>query len=359
MNVARIAATPLFLVTLAACSSSSNDAPAAPATGTDAGTNGEPAANAPDGPGITGKNCPLTPTGLNLVNVAPVWNGLVVLEANVPGGAPNSFDVQVLDPGSNQWVQSYAPLRQKIDGTYVVLLSPAITEASKGKAFKARIRSRLDGCPPSGWAESATFTLTDPIAGTTWVATIPSGLVNQSFFVNHTGTGTTVGPYVLSDAGVVHTMTFNADGSYAETMSYGIKSQSSTPGDLYDGCAIQLSFVGTWTLRTDGGTPTVLVSTRKPKPGAATTGSTCTAPPISEWDISQAGSSIVVNNTALYLGIDYSPLLNDPPGKPSWSAGDLGNALTNTLGALSDQQGPNTSSVGGSLYPQNFRYLKQ
>lgn len=357
MNLARVASFALF-IPFVACSSSS-ETPAAPAT-TDAGTSGEPAANAPDGPGITGKNCPLTPTNVNIVNVAPVWNGLIVIEAAVPaGGVPSSFDLQVLDPGMNQWVQSYGQMRQKVDGTYTLAFSPSITDASKTKAFKARIRSRLDGCPPSGWTESGTFTLADPISGSTWVANIPPGLVNANIYVNHSGTGTSTGPYALTDAGVVHSMTFNADGSYGETFTYGIKSQSATPGDLYDACQVQLAFVGTWTLRTDGGTPTVILGSRKPKPGAATTGSTCTSPPVAEWDIAQTTPTIRLNNTALYLGIDYSQLLNDPPGKPVWSTGDLGNALTTAMAALNDNQGPNTASVSGSLYPQNFRYTKQ
>lgn len=340
-----------------ACSSSSNNdgTPPPAATGQDGGI----PANAPDGPGITAKNCPATPTNVNIAQAAPVWYGFVQLTATVPGGTPDTLEVQVLDPSTKLWVTTYGRGGQKQDGTFAVSVSPTVDEASKTKEFKARVRARLDGCPPTGWAESPTFTLGNPISGTSWTATIPSALFYQYLNVSHVGTGTSQGPYTLSDADVVHTMTFNADGSYAESFSYGIKSLSTTPGDLYDGCNVHLSYVGTWILRLDG-SPTVSISARKPNPAGVTTGSTCTAPPVSDWTASQPGGAPTrIQPASMYLNIDYQNVLDDPPGKPVWSAGgDLSNALSATLAEICDNVGPNTATINGSLNPQQVRYLK-
>ncbi len=336
-----------------ACSSTSPS----PGSSPDADAGSSTPSN-PEGPGITAKNCPGTPTNLNLVKVAPVWGGVVALEATVPGGVPEFLELHVLDPATGEWIgsyySSYGVIRQKVDGTYLALATMNVREASKAKEFKLRVRARLQGCPPTGWAEGPGFTLTDPLAGTTWTAQVSGAFLNANLYIGHNGAGTSTGPYSADNA--KHAVTFNADGSFAETYEYTIT--SAVNGDLYNNCAFQLSYVGSWSLRLDQGNPQLVLADRKPKPGGATTGSTCSAPPLADLAINQADPAIRIARTSTYLSIDYLPLLDTTPGKPVMGSvgGDVFNA---TLSHIADVAGGDTASVSGSMYPNDIRYYRQ
>jgi hypothetical protein len=344
------------VIVLGACSDDDkSNSPAPASTNADGGPVG-PAD--PSAPGITAKDCPLTPTDVTLDKVAPVWGGLIVVESTVPGGAPDGIDMQILDPGRNEWTYSYGNFRQKADGKYLSFATPNPRESTKGSEFKLRIRARLSGCPPTAWVETPGFTLGDPITGTTWRADIPAGFLNGSVSVQKFGgTGTTTGPYSVTQNPASHQVTFSADGSFAET--YGFTVTSKTNGDLYKDCAFQLTYGGTWKLQFVNDSPNIFISDRKPKAGAATTGSTCAAPPLADLEINQPTTPISIPFQSIGLGMDYAPLRDTPPGKPTWSNNGFANGFNYVTGAVQDVVGPDTSNLTGGVYPSYSTYQKQ
>lgn len=339
------------------CGDDDDDDKGTPAT---AGDGGSTTPVNPEAPGVTAKDCPSAPANINLVKVAPVWSGLIVVEATVDTGAPpTTFDTQMFDPALGEWRTVYAGgLVQRPDGKYVFSFSPDVRESTKAAEHKMRLRSRLDGCPPSAWTETPGFTLGDPITGTTWKLDIPVGLASANVYVSHTGPGsvTTNGPYDVSQEPMSHTITFNADGSLSET--YALKITSKTNGDLYKDCSFQVSFAGKWQLRFVNDNMSVLIYDRKPKADALA-GSTCAAPPLAELAGNQADNTITVQTQSSSLNIDFSPLRLNPPGKPTWST-NLYNGFNNgVFEALSDSEGADTANVSGNAYPQYAYYERQ
>lgn len=346
----------LALAVVPACGDDDDDKHDATVAAADGGSS----VTNPEGPGITAKDCPSAPSNLSIVKVAPVWNGLIVIEASVERGTPESFEWQIWDPALGEFRQFYAGgTAQKPDGRFVFSVSPSVRESTKTAELKVRTRTRLTGCPPSAWAESPGFTLGDPITGTTWRLDLGPSQLSGNIYVNHSGPAvvTSTGPYSFQDQPSSHTIAFNADGSFAETYQFTITSK--TVGDLYKDCTFQLSFVGKWQLRWVNDSPSILITERKPKTGAATTGSTCSAPALTELAINQPTAAFEIPSMNTGLGIDYTLLRTNPPGKATWSA-NFGTGFNGTIfDAIADTVGADTSNANGNAYPQYALYERQ
>jgi hypothetical protein len=345
--------TSLAFLLLAAACSSNNETPVNTPTGTS--TTGSPTgaptipgtpSPATDTPGVTRDDCPAAPTNVKLVQIAPVWNGLINLEATVAKGVPDNLELQVFNPSLARWTQSYGPLAQKVDGTYVVSTNPLPYDTSN-KPLKLRVRSRLQGCTPSPWVETEPFTLSNPLVGTTWRAVVQPGELNGNIFVNAGGMSTGRGPYSLSES-VNHVLAFAADGNLTEVIGFGVTSQN--PGDLYNGCKIQMTFSAKWELTIENSRMILRVSARKPRATNPTEGSVCNAPTPNEWLISLPTSNVQLPAfSQQYLQLNYERLQSTPPGKATWQ-GQFGNAFQQALNFASDNVEPTTATINGSFF---------
>jgi hypothetical protein len=352
---------PLALALLAAACSSNNETPANTPTGTS--TTGSPTGaptvpGAPppvtDTPGVTRDDCPSAPTNVKLIQVAPVWGGLINIEATVAKGVPDNLELQVFNPSLARWTQSYGPFAQKLDGTYVVSTNPFPYDTSN-KPLKMRIRSRLQGCAPSPWVETEPFTLSNPLTGTTWRTTVQPGELNGTPFVNLNGMGQARGPYTLSDS-ISHVIAFAADGNLTEVIAFSVASQF--PGDLYNGCKIQMTFTGKWELTLENSRMILRVTARKPRATNPTEGSICAAPEPAQWQISLPGNNVQLPAfTQAYPQFNYERLQSAPPGKATLQ-GQFGTAFQQALNFASDNAEPNFATINGQFYSNsgNFSY---
>jgi hypothetical protein len=308
--------------------------------------------------GLTSDECPAEPAGMALALVAPVWGGLVTATFTVAAGAPDSFEVEMLDPSRQTWLDTAPPFysgrpapSETVDGKYIVYVTPAVTEGSKDKMFKIRVRSVLAGCPTSKWTESDAFALKEPFAGTTWLGTFEG--INGAVFVNTAAPYTSVGPYAIgATTPITHTITFNADQTTLETLKYTITSAHA--GDAYADCTIALTYAGTWQHDLVNG---LRIGARTPQASAAS-GSVCAVPAVADFAISQAGAQgLFLPASTLGGQIDYTPLLETPARKATMADYQLFNAVNETFADIS-VSGPTPASVGGNV---NFSglYIKQ
>lgn len=332
-----------------------------------------------NGPALTPDLCPGAPQALALRQVGPFWYGLTMATFSVPGGAPSGFNVEAFDSTTGFWSStgvidnpSGTPL-QLDDGSYLALASVGATASNEGAPRKLRVRSVLNGCPPSAWTESGPFTLGNPLPGTTWTATFNAGASQPSLQFSPAASDTTstfVGPYSFdASQPLQHEITFNADGTTAEVFRYSIL--SAHPGDAYDGCSFVLSFTGKWTLALDdtySGGLDLTVSDRVPA-ASPSAGSTCGDPQITAMLIGQPSSLSIpaLPPTELGPSIDYSALLESPPGDALMSEGCIGcdsslfsSSLLATVQYLAEAgTGGEAGSASASGYLNNPGYAKQ
>ena len=364
MTFRRTGALTLLILPLVIASCSSSSTPASFVAVSDGGASGEGAPPAPGyRPALTPEQCPLAPTGMALAKPAPFWYGLVTASFAVGGGVPDTVQIQTFDPSRQTWIDypngyyNHPSVAQTADGKYVVYVSPAVSDGNKDEMFKLRVRTTLQGCPPSAWTESEPFGLTDPFSGSTWVGTFPQGALNAAISANTTGGWLGVGPYTVAESvPATHSITFNADKTTTETVKYTISSPH--PDDVYSGCSIVLNYTGTWTLDLTSG---LRVSQRKPKaPGAA--GSTCTTPPVADFAIEQVQVTPLTLSTLVItpsFGIDYTPSLETPPRKATMFAYQFANVLQQTLPHLAASEAGKTAQLLGSLNSNQEVYTKQ
>ena len=135
-------------------------------------------------PALTPAQCPAAPGEVTLDSIAPVWGGLLVVNATVASRTADDFDLEILDPTLGAWTRSYGGFWQREDGRYALPIRPSVTEQNKDEEFKLRVRSRLDGCAPSAWSEGPTFTLTDPLSDTSWKASWDPGSISGEMNLN-------------------------------------------------------------------------------------------------------------------------------------------------------------------------------
>ena len=298
-------------------------------------------------------DCPGTPRAVTLDPVAPVFNGLLVVEFQ-SDAAPSGVDVQRHSAARGLWEQSYGPLGQKDDGTYTVQVRPQVAEADADDPIKIRVRSTLLGCPPSSWAETDGVTLGDPVTGTTWIGTFGPGTVTAQLNVSVlSGAGTSVGPYrIATTPPLRQTVTFGAGGVFDETLEVGF--ESATPGDVYNGCRFKLAYRGTW-VATYGDDSRVAVFGRR---FVSLAGSTCTNPPIA--DIAPALAGTLSDDVLSTSSIDYTGLLENPRAAPEWQAYNLlAQTFQSAISALSDHTGPDMTSIDGYVSVFRPTYVKQ
>jgi hypothetical protein len=295
--------------------------------------------------------CPATPTGVVLRKIAPVWGGLVVVEARVPDGVVDQFDVALFDPSVGAWVTIYpAQASHRADGTFQLELRPQVNDASFTGNWKARLRARLLGCAPSAWAESDAFTLGNPLAGTTWVARTDPSQVATSFQVNLPG-----GSYTITSiSGIVHQVSFAAGGALGERWSYDIKTNA--PGAPYDGCHIDLAYAGAWKLQAQYGALQLLLSDRRPVVGGDV-GTICGNPSRTSFYYEQPQTIARLVGVNVAFNPDYQPLTYTTPGPVRWNSGALFGSMVNTLVDLSV---PGSSlSVTGGLSTFDASYVRE
>jgi hypothetical protein len=332
---------------LAACGGDDDDGPA----------------NAGPGPALTPAQCPAAPSDVSLDELAPVWGGLIVVNATVASGTPDAFDIEVFDPTIAAWSRVYGNAWQREDGRYAFSVTPSVTEYNKDATFKVRLRARLNGCPPSSWAEGPSYTLSDPLTGTTWVATWDAGAVSGEINVtrydpmNEVSLETT---YPRFDGSLVHTVTFAEDGAFDETYEFTLAGRDA--GEPFDGCSFALRYTGTWSYYYERYGINVLVSERVPAENAAD-GSECAAPAPSALAINDETRSADLRLSGMVMGTgaDYSALLHAPDGPIRMESYQLASALQNPrfLFGLSYETAEESGSVSGYLGPQYYVYQKQ
>lgn len=296
-------------------------------------------------------DCPATPRNVTLEPVAPFLNGLLALEFQ-SDETPGSVELQRYSASRSLWEQTYGSLGQKDDGTFVVQVRPQLGESDADGEFKLRVRSTLQGCPPSGWAESDGVSLGDPVADTTWVGTFgPGTLFSQINVAVNSGLGTATGPYRLSTTSPMrHTLTFAAGGALNETFELAI--ESGTAGDVYAGCQFKLTYQGNW-ITTYSNDSRVTVYNRR---FVSRAGSTCANPPLADLTSSAGLQDDVLSST----NIDYSRLLETPVGPAAWQSYSLlQQTFSSAVSSLDDQTGADTASLSGYANVFDPIYLKQ
>jgi hypothetical protein len=297
-------------------------------------------------------DCPSTPTGLAIDAVAPFYSGLVTLtfESSTP---PGSVELQQYSASRGFWMQTYASLGQKDDGAYLLQVRPQSYGADNDTELKLRIRSTLQGCPPSGWAESDSVTLGDPIEGTTWIGEFGRTDLSSQLSASASGGGTANQQYsVAPTPPLKHTLTFGPGGVYSEQVDFTIQSPAS--GGVYNGCRFVLAYEGTWFGDYDNDTR-IAVFDRRFK---SLTGSTCANPAITE--LQPSSMDRLDDFTLSASNIDYSRLLETTPGTARWTNyNTLQNSFSSMLSILEDQTGPDTSSISGYLNLFDPTYQKQ
>ena len=305
------------------------------------------------GEALEAGDCPGKPRNVSLDPVAPVFQGLLALEFE-SDNAPGAVEIERYSAARAVWEQTYGPLGQKDDGKFVVQVRPQLSESDSGQPFRLRVRSTLQGCPPSPWAESDGVSLGDPVTGTTWVGTFGPGTLTSRIYVSvNSGVGIATGPYRLSTTSPIrHTITFAAGGVFNETLELAI--ESATAGDLYSGCRFKLAYRGAW-LSTRGGDNRVAVFDRHLMTFA---GSTCASPPLS--DLRLTPSDVLPDDVLSPSNVDYSRLRESPAGPAEWQNYSLvQQAFAPVLTSLADQTGPDTASVAGYVNVFDASYRKQ
>jgi len=297
-------------------------------------------------------DCPGTPTDVALEPIAPVYAGLldVTFQSST---APQGAELQRYSPSRSVWESTYGSLGQRDDGTFVIQLRPQTTATDATAEFKVRVRSTLQGCPPSGWGESDPITLTDPVEGTTWIAELGRTDFTSQLNASSSGTGTSTGPYRLSSTSPLkHTMRFAANGALSEVIDFTI--ESGTTGDVYNNCHFVLAYEGSWVGDYDYETRVALYG----RHFVSLAGSTCTSPPLG--DLGLTADTRLGDDVLAVSNIDYTGLLEVPAGKASWQVyGFLQNSFATILSSLDDQTGTDAASISGYINVFDPTYEKQ
>jgi len=312
-------------------------------------------------PGLTAGQCPGVPSSAALNAVAPFWNGLYTMSAKVPGGAPDNLEVSVLDATQDAWQEVGQGTWQNADGTYVVQFQPRITDQNKGSEFKVRVRSRLQGCAPSGWADAGSFTPTDPFSDTVWVGNWDAAQLSGALTVNRTDlTGASaLTPSAPSiDGAVTHTVSFNADGTLAE--DFALSLASAEKSDPFAGCTLNVHYTGTWSWQLRGANMNIILSARVPADHALK-GSDCAFPAPGELLLAdpKQNASLVLPPSLLTPNVDYSGLLSTPPAPVVLDNSQLPADLAVMLSELSYASATESGSVNGYISPVLGIYDKQ
>jgi hypothetical protein len=293
--------------------------------------------------------------------VAPFWSGLYTAHATVPGGAPDTLDVSVLDPAQSLWQDVGQGTWQKADGTYVAPFQPRVTEQNKDSAFKVRVRARLVGCAPSAWADAGSYTATDPFADTTWVGKWDAAQLSGSLTVNRTDLtgGSALTPTMLAvDGAVTHTVSFKADGTLTEDFALALASSQSS--DPFAGCTLNVHYTGTWSWLFSGANLNVILSARVPADDALA-GSDCAFPAPADLALADPkhNSSLILPPSLLTPNVDYSGLLSMPAAPVTLDNSQLPADLAAMLNQLSYASETESGSLSGYVTPVLGIYDKQ
>ncbi len=309
---------------------------------------------------LSSADCPSAPSDVKLLEVAPVWGGLLAVEFQVRGGEPEQVELEVYNPFLKLWEDSYGQLNQRDDGTYVSLVSPPVRDEARNLASKLRLRTRTQGCPLSNWVETTEYTLTNPLVGTSWKVDLAKSLSQgqPSFYQNGgPGTLTYVGPYSLNKTKEFsHTISFAANGTAEEEFKFAI--DSGRVSDAYAGCSFDLHFSSNYYLDFSQG-PYLQLFNRKPT-ASPTAGSVCAAPALATLAIAQAMSTVELPPATVFLQFDSRALLATPPGPAKWSGQQMiGNAFFQVMQSIASVTGPDQSQSNGGVYFNSAFYSKQ
>jgi hypothetical protein len=352
-TIVGVGLVPLAALVLALSACGDDDDDGAAATPPVATPSGEGGVDNPTSPALKAGDCPQAPVIKGLVKSSPVWGGVVVLRVQVPGGVPENVETQVFEPASNGWRQAGGDVKQEADGTFAIAVTVRPLQGGEDKPFKLRARANLQGCPRTAWAESEPFTLTNPMADTTWISETPVSATNQNIQISPRGATKAAGPYSFTaGATVYHSFTFAKDGTTSETFKFSVKSKTATD-DAYNGCVFQIGYTGTWQIKLLGNRMTLFMGERTPKANPAE-GSTCPSPTIAQLDITKTPEAyrLPASNTDLSYGIDYvsAALAEGQPIQWAYSAPfTVQNGIGNIFGGLSFTQGPDGASAFASV----------
>lgn len=310
------------------------------------------------GEALTPADCPGTPTDLKLDAVAPFWGGIVTLDFDVPDGVPGSVEIARYNADLDVWEPSYGSPSQRPDDTYVSIVTVNVGERDRDLDQKLRVRALLDGCPPSEWAESETFKVSDPLSGTTWKAELdPPNSGALSVFGSGPGATTYEGPFAIDlSSEVSHTIAFGTDGSAQEEFKFKIKSQ--TAGDGFDGCTFDLHVASRFEVEFDGGLSVRLKDRRFASNPSE--GSSCSSPPLTSMQFANPASKIELPTSSTgFYGFDYTGLLSKTPGPAAWSTSAFADAFSTVVQSLEVAANGASVQVTPNFNIYQARYEKQ
>lgn len=307
-------------------------------------------------PALGPEDCPSAPESLQLLPIAPFWGGFVVITAGVSQGYVDQLEAEYLDPASNTWISAYAEQRETPDGRFWVSVSPSVNAGNKDKSFRIRLRSRLDGCAPSSWTETESFSLGDPIAGTTWQSQWPPTIMNGSVVLSRNVAGAADQFEYQFVNGVTHTAQFEADGTFKER--YQFELTTPTEGAPFNGCSLSLNYVGNWQITFGRYESSVQISARAPA-SEASEGSTCTSPLPETWDLVRSEAAVPLNAISLPLSFDLTEFLYAEDPVMRWDATNLSGNFSGALSHLRYESGEEFGIFTSWPYVASARYVKQ
>lgn len=309
---------------------------------------------APVAPALTAEDCAASTSELTLTQPegAAVWGGLVLLEFEVEGAKVDSFDVQLYDAALGGWTTTFvssSAAGQRDDGSYFLAVTTPFNEVTKDLESKVRVRPAQAGCPDAEWTESEPFTAGDPLADTSWSASIPRALFNGQLNVQRYAIpdGSSLPPVALHVDEATLSVAFDDNGEISHTVSLSLETE---PDAAYHDCTVTLTFGGTYELlfRPQYGGVVLAVSDM---PLTSVEDTTCELPSVEQMATSLAAFNVQLPARTHGLGISYLPTLYLEPGAPVWNAGNFSQVFE-MLGAFleyttDEEQG----SVTGYLYP--------
>lgn len=324
---------------------------------------GESGAPATYPPALGPENCVTQATDVKLSQPdgAAVWGGIAVLELKVDGPSVSSFDIEQFDPALGIWTQYWLGNQvqgQRDDDTYLLVVTPYFSDATKDLPVKLRVRPEQQGCPRVEWAETEEISAGDPLAETSWKASLSGSDISNEFQVLRQSVpdamalpATELG---LGDATL--TLDFGKKGAFTETLELALIAEKGAP---FNGCALTLTFTGSYTLtqRNQYQGTSLNISALQLD---SSSGTKCAFPAPTELALGMPNASIELPPMLRQgISINYLPLVYTEPQAPTWSDTGLGQIFQQLPQLLFYSAPKETGNLNGNVYLPDLTFVKQ